>query len=114
MSLKVYYLDDEVALLEIFAEMLEAPGRIIKTFDKIEEALAAIEIERPDILFIDYRLPGQNGDEVARRLDPNFGTVLITGEIQVNPVHKFDAILSKPFKFDQIEATIERLSRERR
>lgn len=109
MPLKIYYLDDEVGLLEVFAEMLEGPGRTIKTFSQAQELIAAAQDDAPDIFFLDYRLPGLSGDEVAGRLDSKIPRVLISGEIQISPVHRFDRILSKPFKFDQIEDAIAKL-----
>lgn len=109
MPFKIYYLDDEPFLLEMFVDTFAAPGREITTFSDPDIAIETIKKSPPDILFIDYRLPKYNGDSIAMMLDPQFPKFLITGDIEVKCVYKFDAIFDKPYKANQIEKVIEKI-----
>ncbi len=47
-----------------------------------EEALQQVEILRPHLMFVDLRLPGENGVEVTRKIKeryPNIVVVMLTG-----------------------------------
>lgn len=98
MILKVVYLDDEVALLEMFKEAFAEEDINIVTFDVPEDAIQYIRANPPDIVFLDYRLPGTSGDEVAQKLDPKLPKVLITGDLSVHPKTQFLHIFRKPYK----------------
>lgn len=113
MSLKIYYLDDEKDLLDNFADLFSTPDREIVTFTDPEEAVAAIKASPPDILFIDYRLPGCTGDQVANRLDPSIPKVLITGDMHVNSSYKFYKIFEKPVDLDVLEEFIQKRTWEK-
>jgi two-component system, NtrC family, sensor kinase len=59
--------------------MLEAEGFTVDRGRSAEEALDLLNVHRPDLLMVDYRLPGMNGDELARtvRLEPGTRTLPI-------------------------------------
>ena len=96
MSVQVYYVDDEVELCEIFADEFSNKDFEITTFHDPLSAIAACEKKAPDLIFIDYRMPGMNGDKLAQKLNPKIKKILITGEIQVEVETKFEVILGKP------------------
>ncbi len=114
MPLKIYYLDDETDLLELFVDSFSAPDRIITTFSVPEIAMNKILQDPPDILFIDFRLPGTTGDVIASKLDANIPKVLITGELELQPKSTFADIVRKPFSAADVEAIIEKLSKSRK
>lgn len=103
MSLKIYYLDDEPDLLVLFTETFSAPGREISTFSDSKVAIEKINKNKPDILFLDYRMPNFTGDQIAQMLDPSIPKYLITGDIQVNTDYKFKAVIKKPYSTEEIE-----------
>jgi CheY-like chemotaxis protein len=96
MLLNIVYLDDEPMLCEIFVDFFSAEDRIVRTFTDPNEAIASMRANPPDVLFIDYRLPGTTGDLVAQSLDPNIPKYLITGDITVNTTYQFKRVLPKP------------------
>jgi DNA-binding NtrC family response regulator len=96
MSLKVYYLDDEADLCELFADYFSSDKVAVTTFVDTKIAIEAIKKNPPDIFFVDYRLPNTTGDEVAKALDPKIPKILVTGEFSIKTDYKFDLILSKP------------------
>jgi len=97
MPINVYYLDDEEALCENFADYFSSPEVIVTTFVDPKFAIEAILKSPPDLLFIDYRLPGTTGDEVASLLDPKLPKFLITGDISYKFEYSFDKVFSKPY-----------------
>lgn len=102
MPLKVYYLDDEVELCENFADYFESVDVQVTTFTDPKQAIDSIKSNPPDLIFVDYRLPGTTGDQVALALDPRIPKILITGDLSVVTSYEFIAILSKPFKHSDI------------
>lgn len=106
MSLKVYYLDDEVDLLEVFYDAHNSKDIDIKIFNRPDDFIKATKLERPDLVFIDYRLPGTNGDEVALKLDPEIQKILVTGELNVDPKVNFLMKLDKPLRRDKVRSIL--------
>ena len=96
MFLKIYYLDDEADLCELFADHFSSDNVIITTFVDPKVAMEEIKKNPPDLFFVDYRLPNMTGDEVAKALDPKIPKFLVSGEFSINTDYKFDLILSKP------------------
>ncbi|MFN8846300.1 MAG: response regulator [Bdellovibrionales bacterium] len=104
--IKVFYLDDELDLLEIFSETFSSDSVIITTFADPESFIAECSIGNPDLLIIDYRLPGTRGDIVAQKIYTSIPKCLITGDIQVATAFPFHKILHKPFNFEEINSTL--------
>jgi CheY-like chemotaxis protein len=102
MPLKIYYLDDEEALCENFFDYFTSKDVIVTTFTDPNVAIDIIKKNPPDIFFIDYRLPGTTGDEVAKVLDPLLPKFLITGDIYVKTEYPFNSIFSKPVSEEEI------------
>lgn len=64
----VLLVEDEPAQREVLAYNLEAEGfRVIKAANG-EEALLAVDEDRPDIIILDWMMPELSGIEVCRRL----------------------------------------------
>lgn len=77
-----------------------------------DTALAALESERPDVLFLDIRMPGADGIQVARAASGRAHVVLTTA-YEEYAVNAFEAgaldYLLKPVVPERLRATIERL-----
>jgi DNA-binding NtrC family response regulator len=97
MKLNVYYLDDEVDLLDVFSEIYSSDEISITTFSQPDKAIAAIIATPPDLLLLDNRLPGTTGDVIAQKLDPSLPKALISGDLTLEPKSDFVRIFSKPF-----------------
>lgn len=103
----VVYLDDEPLLCEFFKDCLESDDVIIKTFINPEEAIQEILTNRPDLVFLDFRLPNTTGDIVAQKIPENIPKVLITGDLVVEAKSTFIKIFKKPFNFSEMKEFIE-------
>ncbi len=105
--INIYYLDDEPELCEVFTDFFESKSVKITTFTDPKVALEAVKNQPPQMMFLDYRLPYTNGDLVALQMDESIPKYLITGDIFVSTKYKFNKILSKPYKNDEILSIIQ-------
>jgi two-component system phosphate regulon response regulator PhoB len=65
---RVLVVEDETAQREILAYNLEAEGFRVAAAETGDEALVLVDEERPDIIVLDWMLPGVSGIEICRRL----------------------------------------------
>jgi DNA-binding LytR/AlgR family response regulator len=78
------------------------------------DAMRAASEDAPDIAFLDIRMPGMDGLELARRLDPRTHVVFVTAydeyALQAFEREAVDYLL-KPVADDRLERCVERLKR---
>lgn len=106
MQLRIYYVDDEEALCEAFSDYFSSKKVVITTFTDPTLVIEAINANPPDLLFIDYRLPGMTGDKIAEAISPLIPKFLITGDLSVKTNYKFLKVFSKPFAVQEISQVI--------
>ncbi len=101
-------------LREALAETWPALEIVAEVADG-EAALAQFEARRPDIAFLDIRMPGKTGLEVAAALGSRCHIVFITAYDQY-ALAAFDAgaadYLLKPVEADRLALTVERVKRK--
>lgn len=114
MRLKVYYLDDEQDLVEAFGDVFSDEFVEVSTFVRPDDLVLAARAARPDLVFLDYRLPGTTGPEVAKRLDPDIPKVLVTGDLATEESDGFVASLEKPVKLDAVQRLFEQYLKPRK
>ena len=68
MAKKILVVDDEPDILKVVTFRLKKAGYDIKTAEDGQKALEEIKKEKPDLIFLDLRLPIIDGYEVCRRL----------------------------------------------
>ena len=118
MSVRVLIADDESHLAEHLRTRLAAlwPGiEILPLAANGLEALRAIEEESPEVAFLDIRMPGLTGLDVARRVDARTHLVFVTAYDQY-AVEAFDRdavdYVLKPVTDERLERAVERLKRK--
>lgn len=104
--LKVVYLDDEPELCELFEDLFASADIEVKTFTDPVRAVEAVQRERPDLFFVDFRLPGTTGIEVAQQVGPG-EKYLITGELSVPLQEPFSRVFYKPFPVGEVLALLQ-------
>lgn len=109
--IKVYYLDDEPELCEMFSDIFSSDAIKVTTFSNPQVAIETIKKSPPDMFFVDYRLPSTNGDKIALQLDPSIPKFLITGDISVATTYKFNRIFSKPYREEDIRVELDKFVR---
>jgi DNA-binding LytR/AlgR family response regulator len=110
--------DDEVHLAEhLRARLMHLwPGlEVLPLAANGVEALRAINEEEPEVAFLDIRMPGLTGIELARRIDTNTHVVFVTAFDQY-AVEAFDRevvdYLLKPVTDERLAKAVERLQRK--
>ena len=78
---RVLVADDERSICEAFGVLLEAEGHTPLSASTGEEALRLVRAARPDMVFVDVRMPGMDGLALLkeiRRFDPALPVVVMT------------------------------------
>jgi len=112
----VFVVDDEAQICTLLTRILEREGYAVRAFSAPEEAVAAAETERPDVVVTDLMMPGVSGLELVRRIReklPGVRAVLTTGYASVDTVvdamrSGVDDFVTKPFSVADIRAVVAR------
>jgi two-component system, NtrC family, nitrogen regulation response regulator NtrX len=118
MSADILVIDDEADIRELVAGILQDEGYRTRTAGTADEALAAIEARRPNLVFLDIWLQGSKLDglqvlDIVRASHPDLAIVMISGhgniETAVSAIKRgaYDFI-EKPFKADRLLLVAER------
>src|SRR5215813_6265443 len=68
MTAKVLIIEDEAPLAEMLRYNLEAEGFRVSQAQTGEEAEMLVAEEKPDLVILDWMLPGVSGIEICRRM----------------------------------------------
>jgi len=116
--LRILIVDDELLGRERIAGLLRAePGiEIIGMADDGAAAVDAIRAQRPDVVFLDYQMPGRNGLEVVRDVGPaNMPVTIFVTAHDDHAVKAFELAaldyLVKPFDDERFEQSLKRARR---
>jgi DNA-binding response OmpR family regulator len=114
----IVVVDDDGGVREICAEALGEAGYRVEVFAEGEEALRALAGAAAAVLVVDWKMPGLDGAEVARRaraLDPRLAVLMITGsrgEAQASADRAgVDRMLDKPFLVEDLVAAVTALAK---
>lgn len=118
-ALNVLIVEDHYPTRSILRRMLSAAGvEHIRDAGDGREAIALLRATTPDLILLDYSLPGLNGLEIVRcvRAEPDFrarpiGIIMITGYVEPSHIAAaravgIDAFLAKPFSARSLLARI--------
>ncbi len=110
---KILVIDDDPAVRGAFKLILEEDGFIVREAENGLKGIEMASAERPDLIFLDLRMPGIDGVETLRRLkalDSTLNVYIVTAFAsefldQLKVVHdegiQFE-LASKPLSSDQI------------
>ncbi|HET8996475.1 MAG TPA: response regulator, partial [Acetobacteraceae bacterium] len=109
----VLVVDDDPDVRSVAVAMLEALGcRVTEAPDGVT-ALALIETQAPELLLLDFAMPGMTGAELARRVrerHPDLPIVFATGYSDSEAMHQAVGrnapVLRKPFRMDQLQSML--------
>lgn len=107
MSLNILFLDDEPELCDLFKDFFSSEHINVNVFSDPSEALDFAQKNDLDLIFVDYRLPGTNGDQVALKMPSKVPKILLTGEMSVETTYRFEAVMEKPVDMAMVEARIQ-------
>ncbi len=118
MSADILIVDDEADIRGLVAGILDDEGHRTRTASSSDEALAAIEARRPNLVFLDIWLQGSRLDglqvlDIIKEQNPDLPVVMISGhgnvETAVSAIKRgaYDFI-EKPFKADRLVLVADR------
>ena len=119
----ILVVDDDAQVRATICRALTELGYEIGEAADGEAALAALrEAERPQLVILDYVMPGMDGAEVAREIaaiDPDLPVIFSTGHAALRALRAAAgedvAVLEKPFTLDELDLLLqERLTERRR
>ena len=123
MSATVLVVEDEPQIQELLAVNLEHSGHKVLRAASAEEAEAAIRKALPDVLVLDWMLPGESGVAFARRLRTNERTrdlpilMLTARAMEQDKISGLEAgaddYLTTPFSPKELAARIKAVLRRR-
>ena len=103
MPRQVLVIEDEPEVRRVIVESLSMSGHVVRSAATGAEGLELIRHQRPDVLVVDYAMPGMNGAEViaeVRILDSSMPILLATGYADMAEVARVlpaTSVLLKPF-----------------
>ncbi len=116
-QIKALIVDDEKAAREVLLTLLAqyCPDiKVVASCESVDEAIANIKVEMPDVVFLDINMPGKDGFTLVKEY-PNgeFKTVFISAFDQYAvQAFKFAAhdYLLKPIDVESLVATVDKLN----
>jgi CheY-like chemotaxis protein len=106
----VLIVEDEQALCDLLADLLEGEGHVARKAPNGRDALQLIGVRRPDLIFLDMMMPVMDGWQFLTELRANpvwedIPVVLMTAVYDMSSLERktgAKAILSKPFDIELI------------
>jgi two-component system response regulator (stage 0 sporulation protein F) len=117
----ILVVDDDQQVRATIVRGLTALGYAVREAAGGADALAQVEAQRPQLVILDYMMPGMDGAETAReiaRIDPDIPIIFSTGHAALRVLRQAageDAsILEKPFTLAELDQLIAEILQARR
>jgi len=113
---RLLIVDDETSIRKALVQLFEYEGHEVEGAEDGPDALDAAEEFRPDVVFLDVKMPGMDGLEVLERLrdeQPATPVVMISGHgtidtaVEATRAGAYD-FLEKPLDSDRLLVTLQR------
>lgn len=117
MNHAILIIEDETVLAKNIRRYLERQGCDVRVAENAEDGLRLLENFRPDLVLLDYQLPGMDGIEMLaalREVDPDGKVIMMTGQGSVDlavRAMKLGAadFLTKPVVLESLRLQIEKI-----
>jgi len=114
----VLVVDDEFGIADLLADVLGEEGYRVATAASGRQALAQMRAERPDVVLLDFMMPGLNGAGVLKAMAaaPELAGIPVAmmsslGESTIGGLcDGYAAFLLKPFRLGDVIETVARLA----
>ncbi len=117
MAIRVMLIEDEAGMRLLLRKIIEKHEefQVVAECDELAESVIAFHREKPEVVFLDIGIRGQNGIECARvltDLDPKVKIIFATAHAEYMPeafeLYAFDYLV-KPFAVDRVNRTLDRI-----
>jgi DNA-binding NtrC family response regulator len=81
-KVKVLLVDDEVEFVSALAERLRLRDYDARAVSQAEEALDIVRSDPPDVVLLDFKMPGMDGIEILKlikSMHPSVEVIMVTG-----------------------------------
>jgi DNA-binding NtrC family response regulator len=88
---KVLLIDDETEFVSALAERLRLRNYSAKAVYPLENALEIVRSDMPDVVLLDFRMPGMDGVEVLKRIkeiDSTIEVIMLTGHGDIQSIEE--------------------------
>ena len=113
---RILVIDDDEELLDIYRIVLESHAHTVETVAAGDRAVEATCRFHPDLIVLDWMMPGMSGDVVFNRLrnssarcTPVLMVSALDGANAASRLVGADGFLAKPFEVDELELAITEL-----
>jgi CheY-like chemotaxis protein len=117
----ILVVDDDQQVRSTIVRGLTALGYAVREAAGGADALALIAEQKPQLVVLDYMMPGMDGAETAReiaRIDPDLPIVFSTGHAALRALRQAAgegvSILEKPFTFAELDQLISEILHAKR
>jgi CheY-like chemotaxis protein len=111
---RVLVVDDDAGVRQFIVQCLRFLGYTVTEAAGGQAGLDRIATDRPDLMVVDFAMPGVNGAQVAadaRKAFPTLAVLLVTGYADAQAIKdlvKSEAVLRKPFKVSDLAVSVRR------
>ena len=108
----VLVIDDDPDVRGFIVETLEEQGYVVREAADGRSGLAALAREKPDLVVLDFIMPGLSGAEVANRIllkAPEQPILFVSGYSETEAVKRVAPqapLLTKPFRADALDKAV--------
>ena len=109
----VFLVDDDPDVRSFLIDLLDELSHEVEAFADGETALEALRQRVPDVILIDFAMPGMNGAQLAARIrerHPSLPIAFITGFAESDQLEAATAagepVLRKPFGMEELSRTL--------
>jgi PAS domain S-box-containing protein len=122
LSSEVLLVDDQALNLKVLDRMMRREGFSPISVTSGEEAIKVVKSQKIDLIFSDLKMPGMDGDRLAKEIRELPGgdrvkIFIVTADVYVDDnynLEKVDGILTKPVTHDKLSKLLRILSRNKR
>ncbi|TSJ41011.1 response regulator [Mucilaginibacter corticis] len=112
----ILIVDDHEDILELIRDILEPEGYRVTTLSAVDDILKTVRDLSPDLVLLDFLLPGINGGEFCAQLkkDPltsHTPVIFLSAHSRVLDSlghYGYDDFIAKPFAIDQLLQTVKK------
>jgi signal transduction histidine kinase/CheY-like chemotaxis protein len=115
---RVLVVDDDPGVRRFIVQCLKSLGYHVTEASGGQAGLDRIVDDRPDLMVVDFAMPGGNGAQVAvqaRQILPTLAVLLVTGYADAQAIKDLvqsEAVLRKPFKVSDLALAVRRTLEE--
>jgi CheY-like chemotaxis protein len=115
---RILVVEDDPGVRQFIVECLEMSGHRVTQAEHGEAGLAQLDVTEPDLVIVDFLMPGMNGAQLAAEVGikrPDLPVIIATGYADMQEIERVvgkNAVLKKPFQMrDLLESVRVALAR---